>query len=292
MVSFGRAPSVPAHAARGNPLAPKRDRDVEAGPRGPAPPVPRAPRAAPKAQSAGALSREWSRRASSESRACLPMAREDDSLSAATAAAAQSGIHRRVSALSREVNAPEHQQFEMGPAKRPPSAPRRDFSRGHVLGAEGVANKGIPWAPSPAPGATADGDDPEARQVGRRHILKHERYAADQALEWVPSQANLIRAALGKDADHSRISAFKKEDGEAFDFLHGAIRNAPEVLGDKFHGRRNVLTREQSSMQSLDMPRASGYQGAVPSYARDGRLARENPLGGVFRGAGASVLAC
>jgi len=190
--------------------------------------------------------------------------------------------HRRVAALARELDAPEQQRFEMGPSRHPPSAPRLDFSRGHVLGAQGAANKGIPWMPT-----AGDDDGEEQKNVARRNVLRHELQSAEQALEWVPALANMGRAR-SMDIDYSRVNAFKKEDGEAFEFLSGAIRNTSIPGGDKFHGRRNVLSREASSLQSLDMPRANGHAGAVPSYGRDGRLAREH--GGVFRGAGKSML--
>mmetsp|Transcript_74897 Transcript_74897/g.207362 ORF Transcript_74897/g.207362 Transcript_74897/m.207362 type:complete len:248 (-) Transcript_74897:155-898(-) len=242
--------------------------------RGPAPPVPRAPRAAPKAQSAGALNRDmWSRRPGSASRSCLP---RDES------PCAQGGEHRRVAALNREVELKENQAFEMGPQRRPPTAPRRDFSRGHALGKEGALNKGMPWAPT----AETDHADPEqAPNAARRSVLRHEMQAADQALEWVPKNGARARSM---DAEYGRINAFKKADGEAFDFLPGAHKNASVPIGVLNRGRRNVLMREHSSLQSLEGPRANSFDGGVPYFARDNRLARENP---VFRGAGASVLA-
>jgi len=274
-------PNIPAHANNSNPLVPKRDRAVEAGHRGPAPPVPRAPRAAPRSQSSGALARDtWSRR---------PGSNGSNTRSAdGDAQPGQIREHRRVSMLCREKESVENQCFEMGPQKRSSSTPRRDFSRGHVLAGEAVANRGIPWLPVPEQASELAGE----KNVARRHTLLHEQQSADQFLEWAPSLAG-YGGPRGGDVDYARINKLKRESSEPFEFLPGAARNAPIGASKLFHGRKNVLTREQSSGQSIDMPRASGIElgGAVPSYCRDNRLQRENPLGFTLRGAGASVLA-
>lgn len=275
MVAFGPAPSVPAHAQQGNPMAPRRDRSIEAGPRGRAPPVPRAPRAAPKAQSAGALARDmWSRRPGSgpASRSESRRPREESPFSTICE-------HRRVSSLTREVNAPENQRFEMGPQRsgRPASADRRDYKRGHVLGQENTANgTGMPWSSSNTEELAAQQQgEPAVRNAARRHTLRHERQAADQKLEWAPVPA----MHPGGEGSHGIVNAFKREEKEAIgEFLPGAARNAPPGFADQ-HGRRNVLNRETSTHQSLDAPQPSGFDGEVPSYGRKGKLVRENPVG-------------
>jgi len=193
--------------------------------------------------------------------------------------------HRRVASLNRELESAENQGFEMGPSRRPSSGSNRtDFSRGHALGKETAANVGIPFGPGqPAQASVGGGDTP--RNNARKSTLMQERQAADQGLEWVPSAA-----ALGKK-DFSRLKAQRKEEGESYDFLPGAARNAVSAAtgSDGDHGRRNVLNRELSSIQSIDMPRNSGNDGAVPSYGRAAALARENPVG--FQRVGAKVLA-
>merc|ERR1712039_620077 len=127
------------------------------------------------------------------------------------------------------------------------------------------------------------------RNAARRHTLRHEQQSAEQALEWAPDVAGIV-GLRGADADHSRVSKLAREASEPFEFLPGAARSASLGVGKLYHGRRNVLKKEFSSEQSIDMPRASGHLGAVPSYCRDNRLTRENPLGFTLRGAGASVL--
>lgn len=277
MVTFGPAPPVAAHAQRGNPLQPKRDASVEAS-RSRVPPVPRAPRAVPKAQSAGALTREYRRPGSADpfNRSETRRPREGSPFSTLSGASAGSGSggfpeqHRRVSSLRREVNLVENQQFEMGP-HRPGSAGRRsgDHSRGHVLASETEANRGMPWQP---PVESKD----VAKSAARRNHLRHEQLDADQALEWVPS------AATGRppSGERGRVRALQREEKEAVgEFLAGAARNASAAGGDGVYGKKNIMSREFTSNQSVDMPQASGHQGAVPSYGRNAKLQRENPVG-------------
>merc|ERR1712060_423260 len=155
---------------------------------------------------------------------------------------------RRVSMLSREVGSVENQCFEMGPQKRSSSAaPRQDYSRGHILAGEVVANRGMPWLPVAEQAAELAGE----KNMARRHTLLHEQQSAEQSLEWAPDFA-IIRVPRGVDADYSRVSKLGREDSEPFEFLPGAARNAPLGGGKLFHGRKNVLTREHSSGQSIN----------------------------------------
>jgi len=266
---------VPAHSQKGNPLAIGRDSKDEVVRRGPNPPVPRAPRAAPKAQSAGALARDlWSRRPSSGNLSNVSRTSEqrrprEESPFSQISAQQQ---HRRVACLSREKEMAENQAFEMGPRKRPSS--RTDYSRGHILGKEIEANNGIPFGPEKS---QDDGQAP--RPAARRHTLRHEQQAAEQALEWVPE-----RHPGGQRTDHARVSTLKREEGEPYDFLPGASRRAASAAvanAEGNHARRNMLQRELTSIQSIDMPQTSGnsVDGAVPHYGRVGSLVKENPAG-------------
>lgn len=274
MVAFGPTPAVPAHAQRGNPLLPKRDTAAEASHRGPAPPVPRAPRAQPKAQSAGALTREW-RRSSSVDVSTRSETRRPREGSPFSTLSASSSDFKRVSSLTREVNAPENQRFEMGPC-RPPSAERRDHKRNHLLQQENEANVGIPWGPTPA--ASSQDRPSGERDRARKNTLGNEHKAADQALEWAPT------SGLARPSGGARVNQLEREEKALVgEFLSGAARNASKSGGDGLYGRKNIIAREFTSEQSVDMPRASRQEGVVPGYNRQAKLERENPVG--FRSA-------
>lgn len=275
MVVMGPAPPVPAHAQgaiRGNPLAPHRDRATEA-PRGRAPPVPRAPRAAPKAQSAGALTREMRRRPSS----CDPTGRSEarrpreGSPFSTISKCDSERSHLRVASLQREVHSVENQVSFMGPARPDCEAAKKDHSRGHRLGQEYEANSGVPWQPPRLP-------QDQHKSAGRSHTLRNENQAADQALEWGPSAL----PGAGPREYVARVNMLAREEKElagAGEYLPGAARNAAPIAADGVHGRRNIMNREFASEQSKEMPRAAGYHGDVPTYGRASKLSRENPGG-------------
>jgi len=277
MVAFGPVPTAPAHAK--NPLIPKLDRSTEAQ-RGPAMPVPRAPRAAAKAQSAGALARaSWSRRPSSDS--CLHRRDCHDG------DGKHIFEHRRISSLTREVDAVDNQCFEMGPKKSVDG--RKDFKRGHLLGVECKGAVGMPWKP---PSGIADAETvDELVSRARKNTLLNEKHAAEQGLEWVPNGLSGI-PAFNIDSDHSRVSTLAREDKEAFEFLPGAGRNAYNPPSDGRHGRKNLLVRESQKADSVQMPQASNHDASgVPQFGRKAHFAKEINLGAALRGVGASVLA-
>jgi len=292
MVAFGPVPNVAAHSTAGNPLMPKRDRAIDKGHRGPAPAVPRAPRPVQRSQSSGSLARDmWSRRPGSNASSSRPnCVVEQSSLCLQERPAEQDGGYRRVSLLSREIESTENQRFEMGPERG--SLLHNDHSRAHILG-NNVANRGMPWS---SLGASNEDDADAAERRAARHTLLHEQHSADQALEWVPSlKKSTSSGALvaGMAKDFCRVNRMRRENSEPFEFLPGAGRNAPPASEGGCHARKNILVRESTAGQSIDMPRASALDcgGGVPSFLRDNRLARENPSGFALRGAGAAVLA-
>jgi len=269
MVAMGPAPLIPAHAQRGNPMQARR----EEAPRGRAPPVPRAPRAAPKKQSAGAFTSEWRRAGSADplsrrSRETSPFSNVGGSIIGSPSGDLEPlQQHRRVASLQRDRDSTENQQFEMGP-RRPLSRDRRDHSRAHILGSEAEANRGMPWA------APKDEVRKEGGNAARRHQLRHEQQEADQALEWVPS------SAAAAPTGGFRVNALAREEKEQFgEFLPGAARNASAAGAEGVYGKKNIMAREFTSNQSVDMPRARGGNGDVPSYQRCAKLERDNPAG-------------
>jgi len=247
-MSFGQALGAPTrHAAHAS-----RDRGAD-GERGKRPSVPRAPRAVPRANSCGALSR--SQRSSEERRP-----RE-----------ASPFTYARVNLLHREVEAPQNQGFEMGPFPRSiSSAERPNHRRSHALAHDSDANGGVPLGNLPV--ETSDRPEP-----GRRNTLQHERLAADQGLEWVPSSSQ--PSGTEKLArDHSRVNVLAREDA-AIDGPPSGLAQSAASQGAQaaaYHGRRNVLTREQHS-EASEIPRFSGYEAGsgVPVYSRKSLLAKE-----------------
>jgi len=166
--------------------------------------------------------------------------------------------------------------FEMGPRARASSADRRDqFERGHCLGKENAVNQGMPWT---QPNMQDDALLPKAR----RHTLHHERMEADQDLEWVPTGCQ--KGAKGdrdsENRSHARVNIYAREVGSASQALEMApmvqaglfMAQAAAAVGPKYHGRRNILSRETAE-DSTDAPIASGYGGdGVPTYARKSML--------------------
>lgn len=284
MVAFGPKPTVAAHASAGNPLAPRRDRAVDAC-RLPAPTVPRAPKAKSRSQSAGALARSmWSRRPGGD---CILRPDSESDVLMTDIPSGSSGDHRRKALLQKEVTAVENQRFEMGPARPGPEAVRTDYARGHVLSVACNANRGMPWMPGTS--EALDAGYP-AVGAGRRHTLLHERKAADQALEWAPAVA--FGAAVAEDKDYSRVNILRREDQEPFEFLPGAGRNSRAHKEGDCYARKNIMIREHASGSPLDAPRAVQMDcGGAPNFSRDNRLARMNPAGFALRGAGAAMMA-
>jgi hypothetical protein len=122
-------------------------------------------------------------------------------------------------------------------------------------------------------------DDDSHQPKGRRSVLRQEHLAADQALEWVPKEAEALRRR-GQNADseprsHARSNIYAREVASASQALEmapmvqvGGFDTAAAAVGEKFHGRRNVMTRETAE-QSSDAPRASGVGAdGVPMYNR------------------------
>lgn len=260
-MSFGgNGPDVKLAAAHGknHPLGPKKDRDVEA-PRGRAPPVPRAPRPAPKANSRGALSRDvWSRRPSSVNSNKTSEERRPRDESPFT--------YARVNSLNREVTDIANQNFEMGPS-RSSSVPRLDYARSHTLGQETEVNAGMPWKkPSEESGRPND--------PARRNHLDRESKAAEQLMEWGP------QITMNKSADvvHQRRNTLQREEKDEGLNMPG-VRSGSQRPASRDNRRTNVLNRESSSVQTINMPRANGYDsGGVPSFGRKALLPRGAPM--------------
>lgn len=235
------------------------------------PPVPRAPRAKARCNSVGSLSREMKSANSSLNSIC---SRASESRRPTNESPFS---HARVCLLDRERNAVENQMFEMGPRIRSSSVEvRKDFARGNRLAQESSVNEGMPWQQPKE-------EDVHLAPKGRCHTLKHERRAADQALEWVPAQAAKPARGDGESdvRSHARVNIYAREVGNAAQTLEispmvqvrGLQGDTMAAVGDKDHGRRNVLARETAD-ESLEAPIASGFSGgsAVPSYGRRAML--------------------
>lgn len=257
MVAFGKAPAIPAHDGN-HPLGGRRDREMEK-PHEKAPPVPRAPRAPPRANSAGAFKRD-------------AFTRPDNSVAKASELRRprEESPFARVSALTRERESVENQIFEMGPRRRPSSAPKVDFKRAHILGQERQCNDGIPWGA----GKDDDADKPQ-RNPARRLTLQRENQAADQGLEWVPEVARPIGAgAAASAADFCRVNVLAREQATSVLDV--------QPMPTKDFGRRNVLKRESFTGASINTPMPSGYEaGCVPVYGRKQVLTRDQGISGV-----------
>lgn len=264
-MAFGKAPPIPAHEVA-NPLLPRRDRTMEgAKPRNPG--VPRAPRAKARANSCGAFAREL-KRDNNISSAHSSLNSTPTKTSESRRPAAESPFsHARVNMLAREKESIENQVFEMGPKVRASSLDRReDFQRGHALGREVEANRGMPWTE-----AKNSVEAPLARE--RRHVLRRERQDADQTLEWAHEPKTNTVDAASEIRSHARINVHARELTDAAQ----VIEMAPSVqvsntsiaaVGPQYHGRRNILARETAE-ESTDNPMGRfGYEGDVPHYGR------------------------
>lgn len=267
-MAFGKAPCIPAHEG-GNPILPRPDRAIEGG-RSRNPSVPRAPRAKARANSRGYLSRELKKDSNHSSLSSIGSAR----ISESRRPAAESPFsHARVNLLNRERTAVENQVFEMGPKVIVSLDRGGDFQRGHTLAKENAINQGMPWS------QPKEHDD-SLLVKARRSTLHHERLAADQALEWVPKEAEATRVRMGdKDSEirsHARVNIYAREVGGAAQTLEmapmvqvcGFQSEAAAAVGGQYHGRRNIIARETAE-ESGDAPIARGFADeGVPSYAR------------------------
>lgn len=265
---------MPAH--EGNPILPRRDRAVQSE-KNRNPPVPRAPRAKARSNSCGLLARELKKDSANNSVSSLNSRLSESRRPANDSPFAQVN-YARVNCLSRERNDVGNQVFEMGPKGRSSSLDHqlRSYERSHSCGKADAINAGMPWC---KPKEEDDSQVPKAR----RAVLHHERLAADQALEWVPKEAMTTRPhAPRADGDnesvarsYARCNSYKREVLGAAQTMemapmvqvsHFGIGQNAAAVGDKFHGRRNILVRETHE-DSTDAPVASGY-GDCPSYSR------------------------
>lgn len=255
--------------ASNNVMCPRRDRSIEAT-RSKAPPVPRAPRAQSKPHSAGALARDmWSGKNNSPS---------------ANSLLARSSEHRRprdespfarINALSRETDATENQQFSFGPGRRPPSAERRSFERGHILGKETSAQAGIHWSTVTA------GEQPDARVPTKRNALAREAEDAEQHLDWVPQAARGASRRAGTptaERDFSRRNVLAREQTDGED--HPDKMQSDKGGGN--YGRKRVLHRErEQDAGTLNMPKPSGVEGSgAPCFRRKSQFEHVAGIGG------------
>lgn len=266
-IRFGGVPRGPAHEV-GNPILPRRDRAVEAG-RSKVPPVPRAPRAKPRANSAGALARS--------------LAKSTDSLRSSEQRQPGAGSpfsHARVSLLDRERQCPENQVMPMGPKQRASSVDRTDHLRGRGrLTEDHKQNQGMPWA------IPKEEEDLPMRAPARRHTLRHEHLAADQALEWVPAMPSRPLSGESRSRSHARVNVYARELGgapQALEISPAVQAAAAQTLAaaGTCHARVDVLKREQVKQDAYtEVPRGRlGSETDVPTYGRRGMLARENPV--------------
>jgi hypothetical protein len=260
-MSFGGCPPKPAHEG-GNPILPRRDRAVEAT-KARNPPVPRAPRAKARANSCGALSRELKKDGSANS----SLNSTPTKFSESRRPAAESPFsHARVHWLNRERDSAENQVFEMGPRARCSSTDRKeDFARGHCLGKEIAINQGMPWS------KPQEVDD-ALQSKARRHTLRHEQQAADQALEWAADVASHRDDSNSEIRSHARVNVNARERSDAAQTMEMApavqVTSAvTSAVGRDYHGRRNVLVREAVN-ESAEAPIASGFSADVPTYGR------------------------
>lgn len=273
-MAFGKAPCIPAHEGN-NPILPRRDRAAQAE-RGRNPAVPRAPRAKARANSCGLLARELKKDSANSSVNSLNsgVSRSSESRRpAADSPFAQMG-HARVNMLTRERHDPINQVFEMGPKERATSCDRREsHERGHWLGKESEINAGMPWA---KPKEQDESQVPKAR----RHVLQNERKAADQEYRQAikesrpPVDESDVRSGYARVNRHVREL---RDAAQAIEFapmvqVNGFTSAAEAAVGEKFHGRRNVLAR-QTAEESIEAPIASGLADyGVPTYARKSML--------------------
>jgi len=264
---------MPAHEA--NPILPRRDRTLEAKSRNPA--VPRAPRAKARSSSMGVLARELKKEGSQNTSISSNLSRTSEQRQPRNESPL---CYARVNLLQREKTSVDNQVFEMGPKVRSSSLDYRnagDYQRGHSLAAENAINQGMPWC---QPTEHDDSVKPKAR----RSTLKNEHLDADQALEWVPEAVEAVRSRAKLDCDselrsHARVNIYTREVRGAAQALEMApmvqvcgFDAAAAQVGEKFHGRRNVLRRETNE-ESVEAPKASGYaDGGVPTYGRKNLL--------------------
>lgn len=260
---------MPAH--EGNPILPRRDRAVQSE-KNRNPPVPRAPRAKARSNSCGLLARELKKDSANNSVSSLNSRLSESRRPANDSPFAQVN-YARVNCLSRERNDVGNQVFEMGPKGRSSSLDHqlRSYERSHSCTKADAINAGMPWC---KPKEEEDSQGPK----GRRAILHHERLAAEQNLEWVPKEALTTRPHGDNDSDvrsYARHNVCKREVLGAAQTMemapmvqvsHFGIGESVAAVGDKYHGRRNILVRETKE-ESTDAPVASGY-GDCPTYAR------------------------
>jgi len=264
-MSFGKFDSRTSN----NVMCPKRDRSVETT-RSKAPPVPRAPRAQSKPHSAGALARDmWSGKNNSPS---------------ANSLLARSSEHRRprdespfarINALSRETDATENQQFSFGPGRRPPSADKKSFPRGHILGKETSAQAGIHWS------SVTTGEQPDVKVPTKRNALAREAEDAEQHLDWVPQAARgaLRRAGTPTgERDFSRRNVLHREQTVEED--HPDKMHSDKGSGN--YGRKSVLHRERDQdAGSLNMPKPIGVESSgAPCFRRKSQFDHVSGIGG------------
>lgn len=183
--------------------------------------------------------------------------------------------YARVNHLQREKQDVKNQVFEVGPARRPPSAEQRaNHSRGHALGRASEVHEGMPWKSPPDPSQAT-------RKPARCNTLRNERREADQALEWVPASAKFAELDDEPlDRYHGRINMLKREEVEAGKPLDCNVAEA-ERRAREYHGRKNIMVREHVKYSdSVDMPVANGHElgGDAPIYARRNLLAREQAV--------------
>lgn len=269
-MSLGPAPHASAHA-QAHPLGPRRDREAECR-RPPVPAVPRTRRAMPKANSAGALTKDTYSKSSSLASTPTKSSeyrrpREDSPFT-----------HARVHSLGRERDSAENQVFEMGPAKALPTSILTDHSLGHVLGQQDNGRMGMPWKPSKE-------KDEINRDPARRNTLQHERLKANQEFEWTPGVA-ACAAPEGADVGyHGRMNMLKREElmseQQGSNLPGGRSSSLPP---DQGYGRRNIMAREQA-YQSIEMPLAVGVEPGsdVPFFGRRDILHKEQPRSAVKR---------
>lgn len=171
--------------------------------------------------------------------------------------------YARVNSLNRETYDAANQNFEMGPM-RAVSIPRGDYNRSHALGQEVEINAGMPW--------TTPSEEPSKPGGPRQNHLDRETKASEQRMEWGP-QISLSNEA---GVSHLRRNTLQREEKEDQGLnMPGMRERGAERPASRDNRRSNVLKNEDSSLQTLNMPSASGYTaGGVPSYGRKAMLPR------------------
>eukprot|EP00929_Paragymnodinium_shiwhaense_P043073 TRINITY_DN22195_c0_g1_i1.p1 TRINITY_DN22195_c0_g1~~TRINITY_DN22195_c0_g1_i1.p1 ORF type:complete len:286 (+),score=34.23 TRINITY_DN22195_c0_g1_i1:91-948(+) len=277
-MSLGPPPKIPAHDVDGGCLRPRRDRERDSE-RRPVPPVPRTQRAKPRANSCGALRKaSWSRASGCPSGvdrigAGSPTMGAEKPSELRRPRAESPFNYARVNSITRERDSIENQIFEMGPRRNIIPEIKNDFSRGHILGRENEhnGNGGMPWdevceksAPQPGP-----------RDHSRRRTLHHERQAADQALEWVPT--NGAAAPAGPKEPRPRVNTLRREEKEgAHSIEYPGSRPTGCTSGNEGqYGRRSVLRREQGKNELESFPTPRGNAGG---YGKKNLILNECPI--------------